>query len=212
MRILLSGFAPFGGDQVNPSWEAVRRLDGVQLDSGATLLATQLPVSFNQGFKRLASSMQAIEPDIVIAVGQASGRSAITLERAAYNQCDNSHLDNEGHFFAGETILPQGPEVYSSSLPVEAIVQSIQQMGIPAAPSDSAGRFVCNHVFYRLMNYIECSDRPMIGGFLHVPCLPEQTGTADLPSLTLEQITEAVRAAARVCAAVYFSRPDKIRL
>ncbi|CAM3079072.1 pyroglutamyl-peptidase I [Sporolactobacillus spathodeae] len=206
MKILLSGFAPFGKDWVNPSWEAVRRLDGVQLSNHTTLLATQLPVTFNGAARRLIASIRAIEPDIVLAVGQATGRAEITPEREAHNYCDSSCSDNAGHLFTDSVILPQGPDTYLSTLPYQEMIGAIRQIGIPASLSHSAGGYVCNHVFYHLMNYLEKMERrKILGGFLHVPCLPEQTMNTDVPSLTLEQITEAVREAARVSSEVCIS-------
>ncbi|MFT8317083.1 MAG: pyroglutamyl-peptidase I [Sporolactobacillus sp.] len=199
MKILLSGFAPFGGDRINSSWEAVRRLDGEQLPGGIVLLATQLPVTYSGAAERFIASIQAIDPDLILAIGQASGRSQITPEVQAVNRCDHLRLDNEGQTGPVKPIIADGEKNYFSTLPVEAIADSIRKQGILSVSSQSAGTFVCNYLFYRLMHYMSQAKRKVRAGFIHVPCLPEQA--IEAPALSLEQIILALKEAARVSAA-----------
>ncbi|MDN3953949.1 pyroglutamyl-peptidase I [Sporolactobacillus laevolacticus] len=209
MRVLLSGFAPFGGSKLNPSWEAVRRLDGVQATETIELFATKLPVSYREASERLFASARVICPDVIIAVGQAGGRESITPELFALNKSDSENPDNEGMVLSDQLIFEDGPENYESTLPVHEIIESIREMGIPADLSKSAGSFVCNHVFYKLMHGLGRSERTIIGGFIHVPYLPEQTLGAEVPSLSIDQITEALKKTAIVSAEVF---SQKIRL
>ncbi|MCL1630831.1 pyroglutamyl-peptidase I [Sporolactobacillus sp. CPB3-1] len=206
MRVLLSGFAPFGGSKLNPSWEAVRRLDGIQTADTVDIYATKLPVSYREASERLLASIRVICPDIVIAVGQAGGRDAITPEIYAMNKDDSDKSDNEGTVRINQKILEGGPDRYMTDLPVHEIVAAVQNRNIPSRISEHAGMFVCNDLFYKLMHALELSSRPMIGGFIHVPYLPEQvTDVADTeaPSLSVDQITEALREAAIVSAKVF---------
>lgn len=200
MRVLLSGFAPFGEEHVNPSWEAVRRLDGIQVANDVTLFATRLPVVYREAIKRLISSMQVIRPDVTIAVGQAGGRMQITPERVAINVSDAPLPDNAGQVLTDEAIVSNGPVAYWSTLPIREIIRAIKELGIPAGLSNTAGTFVCNQVFYGLMNELSHSERVEIGGFIHVPYIPEQTLDKTGPCLSLDLITEALKRAAVVSA------------
>ncbi|RYL95473.1 pyroglutamyl-peptidase I [Sporolactobacillus sp. THM7-4] len=187
---------PFGGESLNPSWEAVRRLDGVQADEDVILYATKLPMVYEEARIRLITSMHAIRPDVIIGVGQAGGRSEITPERIAVNVSDSSMPDNNGRILNDETIIPDGPAAYGSTLPNQKIVQVLKEMGIPAKLSHSAGTFVCNQVFYGLMHELSLRGRAQIGGFIHVPYITEQTEGKSVPSLPLHVIVNGLRAAA----------------
>jgi len=203
MRVLLSGFAPFGGSKLNPSWEAVRRLDGVQATDTVELFATKLPVSYREAADRLFASVRVICPDVIIAVGQAGGRKAITPELFAMNKSDSENPDNEGVVLNDQSIVEDGPEKYKSALPVHEIIRAIQELGIPVELSENAGSFVCNHVFYRLMHELRKTEKPKIGGFIHVPFLPEQISKNGAPSVAIDQLTEALKQAAIVSAAAF---------
>ncbi|MCO7125943.1 pyroglutamyl-peptidase I [Sporolactobacillus shoreicorticis] len=203
MRVLLSGFAPFGGSGLNPSWEAVRRLDGVQATNTVELFATKLPVSYREAADRLFASVRVICPDVIIAVGQAGGREAITPELFAMNRSNSENPDNEGIVLTDQMIVEDGPEKYKSALPVHEIIWTIQKLGIPVELSENAGGFVCNHVFYKLMHELEKNGKSKIGGFIHVPFLPEQTLENDAPSVGIDQLTEALKQAAIVSAAAF---------
>ncbi|WP_051575136.1 pyroglutamyl-peptidase I [Sporolactobacillus terrae] len=196
MRVLLSGFAPFGGSKWNASWEAVRRLDGMQTGESIELFATKLPVTYNEAAERLLASARVICPDIIIAVGQAGGRKAITPERFAVNRIHSERPDNDGVIIKEQRISENGPQRYASDLPLNEIVSAIQHMNIPAELSEDAGTFVCNHVFYNLMHGLQKFEKPIIGGFIHVPYLSEQIKNSESPSLHIEQLTEAMRIAA----------------
>ncbi|GGL43746.1 pyrrolidone-carboxylate peptidase [Sporolactobacillus putidus] len=200
MRVLLSGFAPYGEDHVNPSWEAVRRLDGIQAAENVTLFATRLPVVYGEAIKRLISSIRVIRPEVTIAVGQAGGRMQITPERVAINVSDAPIPDNAGRVLTDKVIISDGPAAYWSTLPVRKIVRAIKDLGIPAGLSNTAGTFVCNQVFYGLMHELSHSGQTKIGGFIHIPYIPEQTLDKLAPCLSLDTITKALKRAAVVSA------------
>lgn len=208
MRVLLSGFAPFGGSGLNPSWEAVRRLDGIQATDTIELFATKLPVSYREAADRLFASARVICPDVIIAVGQAGGRKVITPELYATNMNDSKNADNEGVVLCGQRILEDGPQQYGSSLPVHDIVGSLTKLGIPVGLSENAGSFVCNHVFYKLMHELQKSEKPIVGGFIHVPFLPEQTTVNEAPSLDIDLLTKAIRQIAIISANAFSQKND----
>lgn len=200
MRVLLSGFAPYGEDHINPSWEAVRRLDGMRAIGNVTLFATRLPVVYGEAIERLISSIHVIKPDVTIAVGQAGGRMQITPERIAINVSDAAVPDNAGRMLTDQAIVSDGPAAYWSTLPIRKIVHAIKGLGIPAGLSNTAGTFVCNQVFYGLMHELSHSEQTRIGGFIHVPYMPEQTLDKLTPCLSLDMITKALKCAAVVSA------------
>ncbi len=197
MRVLVTGFEPFGGESINPSWLAARALDGEDL-GGAQVVARELPCVFGDARAALDAAIRELDPVIVICTGQAGGRPAITLERVAINVDDASIADNAGKQPIDEPIATEGPVGYWSSLPIKAIVRALREARIRADVSQTAGTFVCNHVFYGLMRLLEA--RPGVrGGFVHVPFLPEQAaravppGAPTPPSMSLDEITRALR-------------------
>lgn len=196
-RVLVTGFEPFGGEVVNPSQQAVLRLAADRPVSGLELVIACLPVVFAEAFDVLGSAVTANDPDLVICVGEAGGRSAVTPERFAVNLNDARLADNAGRRPVDEPIVAGGPIAYVSTLPVARMVRDLRTAGIPAAPSSTAGTYVCNDVFYRLMHLIATERPSMRGGFVHVPYVHEQVlNRADAqPSLSVEVITEAVRIA-----------------
>jgi len=184
--VLITGFDPFGGQQVNPSALAVRALDGRAL-AGRRVVAEVLPVVFGNAISALRRRLHALRPELVICVGEAGGRPHLAVERIAINVEDARIPDNAGAQPIDRAIAPRGPAGYWSTLPIKAIVAALVARGIPAAVSQTAGTFVCNHVFYGLMQLL--AKRPAVrGGFIHVPFLPEQAVGTDKPSLPLEQI------------------------
>ena len=200
MKILLTGFEPFGGEDVNPSWEAVQRL---QAPEGTELIRLRLPVVFREAGEQLAAALRREQPDLVLCIGQAAGRDAITPERLGVNLMDASIPDNAGFQPREEPVLPGAPAAYFVRLPVAALAQAIRAAGVPARVSNSAGLFVCNALLCRLLHEIETHYPQMRGGFLHVPCLPEQAerlgkGKA-LPSLALPEIVRGLQAALAFC-------------
>lgn len=191
--ILLTGFEPFGGESVNPSWEAVRRLDGETL-AGAAVAARRLPCVFGEALAVLREEMAALRPALIVAVGQAGGRPELSLERVAINVDDARIADNAGRRPIDRPVVPGGPAAYFSTLPIKAQAAALRAAGIPAAVSQSAGTFVCNHVFYGLMHAL--AGTPARGGFIHIPYLPEQAAAhPGAASMSLETIVAGLRLA-----------------
>ncbi len=197
MNILLTGFEPFDGETVNASWEAVRALDGWRLRKGL-VHARCMPCVFGQALQALDAAIDDLRPQLVIAVGQAGGRSDVTPERVAINVDDARIPDNAGAQPIDRPVVAGAPAAYFSALPVKAIVQALQAAGLPASVSGSAGSFVCNHLFYGLMHRI-AREPGLRGGFIHLPCLPGQV-SRQADSLSLAKSVRALRIAVRVAA------------
>lgn len=184
--ILLTGFEPFENEPVNPSWEAVRQLDGLNLGD-AYIITRQLPCVFGAALVSLDHMLAAHRPALVIGVGQAGGRTDLTLERIAINVNDARIPDNNGQQPIDTPVVPGGPAAYFSTLPIKAIVRALRDAGIPASVSQTAGTFVCNHVFYGLMHRLAGTN--VRGGFIHIPYLPEQAARhPGQPSMALETL------------------------
>ncbi|MBD2801246.1 pyroglutamyl-peptidase I [Xenorhabdus sp. M] len=195
--ILLTGFEPFGGETVNPSWEAVKPLHGCQI-AGAHIEAYSLPCVFDDSLERLYAAIERIKPEVVIATGEAGGRPDITVERVAININDARIPDNAGKQPIDIPVIKDGPSAYFSSLPIKAIVNELKLAGIPASVSQTAGTFVCNHVMYGLLHYLSLNPLyPAVrGGFIHVPYLPEQAVKhSGAPSMVVGQMTAALKIA-----------------
>jgi pyroglutamyl-peptidase len=171
-RLLLTGFEPFGGETVNPSWEVARALDGRRVGD-AVVVAEQLPCVFAQSLPALRAAIRRHRPAWVVCLGLAGSRSAISLERVAVNLSDARIADNAGAQPAGTPVVAGGPAAYFTRLPVKALVQRLQAAGLPAELSMTAGSFVCNQVFYGLLHALR--RRPGVpAGFIHLPPLPQQ--------------------------------------
>ena len=194
MKILVTGFEPFGGERVNAAWEAVLRL---RAPAGAELMILQLPTVFGWSGDLLCQALAVSRPDFVLCVGQAAGRDAITPERLGVNLMDAAIPDNAGLQPREQPVIPGGPAAYFARLPLRELARAITAAGVPARISESAGFFVCNQLLYRLMREMEAKYPAMRGGFVHIPCLPEQAERAEgrLPSMTLEQIVRGLQAA-----------------
>ena len=192
-KVLLTGFEPFGNATSNPSGEIVKQI------SGDNIVTAILPVAYTQSAEQLLSLIEQHKPDVVICLGQAEGRTAITPERVAINLDDARLADNEGVLRNDVKILQDGPDAYFSTLPVNDIVAAIKAQGIPAAVSLSAGAFLCNHVFYVAQNKFVDSD--VRSGFVHVPLMDSQAAEfPGLPTMPLDQMVTAVRAMLEVVA------------
>lgn len=193
-KVLLTGFDAFGGQTLNPSWLAVQALHGRQV-LGHTLVAAQLPTVFDASLRELGALLRQHQPALVICVGQAGGRKALSLERVAINVNDAPLADNAGAQPVDTPVVRDAPVAYFSSLPIKAMLAALQSQGVAAEVSQTAGTFVCNHVFYGLMRTL--ATAPALahtrGGFVHVPWLPEQ-GT---PNMALEEIVRGLRVAVR---------------
>lgn len=191
-RLLITGFEPFGGGAVNPSWEAVRLLpDRI---GGYELCKLNIPTLYGRAAALVLDKARQTGADVIICVGQAGGRDAVTPERIAVNIRDARIPDNAGILCRGERVVRDGPAAYFSTLPVEKMSQAIRDAQIPSAVSNTAGCYVCNDVLYTLLNAYH--GTPVRVGFIHVPYLPEQ-GTPNLPlEVTVKALTEAVMALA----------------
>ena len=201
--VLLTGFEPFNGATINPAWEAVRALEGWQGD-GFQVEVRQLPCVFGDANEDLAALIDELHPDVVIAVGQAGGRPDISVERVAINVDDAAILDNGGQQPVDTAIAQGGPAAYFSTLPIKAIVRALRERSVLASVSQTAGTFVCNHVFYGLMHHAAAQPQPIKAGFIHVPFLPEQAAArADAPpSMALEDIIAGIKLAVEVTLSV----------
>lgn len=192
--VLLTGFEPFGGETTNPSWRVAQALHG-EMIAGAQVVAVQLPCAFGVALALLQRALEQHRPQLVMALGQAAGRCELTPERVAINVDDARMADNIGARPVDTAVVPGGPAAYFSSLPIKAIVAALREAGMPASVSQSAGTFVCNHVFYGLMHALQ--TRPGVrGGFMHLPLLPEQAARLPgQPSLALATQIAGVRLA-----------------
>ena len=197
--MLITGFEPFGGSTVNPSQEIARNLHGREI-AGHEVVAALLPCVFGTAIVELRRQVRAVKPRLVICLGQAGGRTAITPERVAINVDDARIPDNAGTQPVDRPVVRGGPAAYFSTLPVKAIVAGLRAEGVPAEVSQTAGTFVCNHVFYGLMHALR-RRRGVRGGFIHVPYLPEQASKGE-PSLAFEKMVSAIARATEIALSV----------
>ena len=190
MKIIVTGFDPFGGEKINPSIECVKALPEIE---GVELIRLELPTVFKESAKRLNEVINDVKPDAVLSVGQAGGRPGITMERIAINVDDARIPDNISQQPIDEAIQLDGEAAYFTTLPIKRIVKAIREAGISAEVSNSAGTFVCNHIMYQSLFAATKADKPFKAGFMHIPFIPEQT--TDKPSLPLEESTKALQIA-----------------
>ncbi|MED4976737.1 pyroglutamyl-peptidase I [Heyndrickxia faecalis] len=198
-KVLLTGFDPFGGDKVNPALEAIKQLDGKNME-GIHIVTQQVPTVFHESIRIAAEAIEREKPDVVICVGQAGGRTQITPERVAINIDDARIPDNQHNQPIDDPIAADGPAAYWSTLPIKTITRQLREAGIPAAVSNTAGTFVCNHLFYGVMHHLAKNNIPAHAGFIHVPYIPEQTTETGAPSMSLETIVKALEIAVSVSA------------
>ncbi|MDF2680399.1 MAG: pcp [Brevibacillus sp.] len=193
--ILVTGFDPFGGETINPAWESVKRLKET-LSPDYKVEVRQIPTVFDKSIAYLKDAIQETTPDIVFCIGQAGGRPDITVERVAINVNDARIPDNEGNQPIDTEVVEAGPVAYWSTLPIKAIVKELREKGVPASISQTAGTFVCNHIFYGLMHAIATVNPSIRGGFIHIPYLPEQAARlVGQPSMAVETIVKGLRVA-----------------
>ncbi|TFY86539.1 pyroglutamyl-peptidase I [Pseudomonas kairouanensis] len=188
--VLLTGFEPFDQDGVNPSWEAVRQLDGVQLGADVQIVARRLPCAFATAGQCLTQLINELRPAMVIATGLGPGRSDISIERVAINVNDARIPDNLGEQPVDTPVVEAGPAAYFSTLPIKAMVNAVREAGIGASVSQTAGTFVCNQVFYLLQHAL--FGTVVRSGFIHVPWLPEQVADSSRPSMALDRMVEGL--------------------
>ena len=190
-KLLITGFDPFGGAAVNPSWLAVEQLPGRVGDFA--IYKRMIPTVFGAAAEAVLEEAEKVQPDVILCVGQAGGREAVTPERIAVNIRDARIADNAGNQPKGEFVASDGPAAYFATVPVEKMAQAIRDAGIPAAVSNSAGAFVCNDVLYSLLHHYAGTEIRV--GFIHVPYVPEQGSQA----MELEKIIQALAVAIHVC-------------
>ena len=195
MKILLTGFEPFGGEQVNPAWEAVQRVPDSVLD--ADIIKLMVPTVFGVGAEAILQKVEEVAPHMVLSVGQAGGRAAVSVEFVGINYRDARLPDNDGNQPTGECIVAEGENAYFTSLPAKAMVQRIRSRGLPATLSYSAGTYVCNEVLYRLLHHRHRHAPTLKAGFIHVPYAPAQVVNkpGGTPSMGVDDMALALEAA-----------------
>ncbi|ADT84892.1 pyroglutamyl-peptidase I [Thermococcus barophilus] len=195
MKVLVTGFEPFGGENVNPSWEAVKMLPDAIRD--AEIVKYQLPVSFKKVKELLPDIISKEKPGVIILTGQAGGRVNVTVERVAINVMDSKKEDNDGYKPEDEPIFEDAPAAYFSTLPIKRIVKALRENKIPAVVSNTAGTYVCNTAMFTALHYVATNELKAKAGFIHVPYIPEQVLEKNAPSMPLEMIKRAIEIAIR---------------
>lgn len=194
MKILVTGFDPFGGESINPAIESVKRLPDTI--AGAEIIKMEIPTVFHKSINVIDEAIKEHDPDVILSIGQAGGRYDITVERIGIN-CDDARIaDNEGNQMIDEPVFADGPTAYFVNLPIKAMVSEIQKAGIPASVSNSAGTFVCNHITYGVRHLVETKYPGKRSGFIHIPFLPNQVlDKKGQPSMALSTIIDGLSAA-----------------
>ncbi len=201
--IVVTGFQPFGGQDVNPALEAVRTLPKVI--GGAHIVQVEVPVTYRQAFEPVSAAIEHWNPQAVVCVGQAAGRSCVTIERVAINVDDCDAPDNADAIRCNVPIVDDGPAAYFATLPVHDMVRAIEAAGLPAKVSDSAGTYVCNHLMYLTLDSAAHKNPGMLAGFIHVPLLHEQVIKGEMrgkPSMSKDDIVASLTAALETLAKV----------
>ena len=191
MKVLITGFDPFGGESINPALKAVMALpDHI---GEAEVIKLEIPTVFGKSLAVIREAVALHKPDIIISVGQAGGRFGITPERVAINVDDARIKDNEGNEPIDVAVAADGPAAYFTNLPIKAMTQAMVKAGIPASVSNTAGTFVCNHVMYGVLHMIHTEFPEVRGGFIHVPYVPSQvTSKPNMPSMSATDITKGL--------------------
>ena len=207
MKLLITGFDPFGGEKINPAWEAVRGLPDRVGD--IEVVKVQVPTVFKKSAKKLFEAIDREKPDAVICVGQAGGRFDLTIERVAINVEDGRIPDNEGYQPIDTPIFEDGENAYFATLPIKAMVEELKAQNIPASVSNTAGTYVCNHLMYSLLYYLSKKGLKNVrGGFIHVPFIPEQViDKKNMPYMELSRMTKGLEIAIK---AVEKHKVDKV--
>jgi pyroglutamyl-peptidase len=194
MHILVTGFEPFGGSAVNPSEQAARALEGLEI-GGARVVTAILPVEREHGPQALITALRWHRPRAVLCLGESTGRTALSIERLAINLLDFRIPDNGGSQVVDQPVAPDGPDGLFVTLPVRAILQSVQAAGVPAELSLSAGTFLCNQVLYTLLHCLYREGRGVPAGFIHLPALPQQVVEQRQPSMSMDTVLKGLYAA-----------------
>lgn len=208
MKILVTGFDPFGGESTNPALEAVKKLPETILD--AVIIRLEIPTVFKKSAEVVKEAMIKHQPDVVVNIGQAGGRFSVTPERVAINVDDARIPDNEGNQPIDEVIQPTGQAAYFTQLPVKAMVQRMKDAGFPGSVSNTAGTFVCNHIMYQVQYLIDTQFPNVKAGFIHVPFITAQVvDKPNQPSMSLDDIVQSLEKALE--AIVLFNNKEDIR-
>lgn len=190
-KILVTGFDPFGGEHINPAIESVKRLPKKIL--GVEIIPLEIPTVIGVSLEKIEEAIKLHDPDVILSIGQAGGRSDISVERIGINVDDCRIPDNAGNQPIDEPIRKDGPAAYFSSLPIKAMVEHISSHGIPASISNTAGTFICNHVLYGVRYMVETTYPKKRSGFIHIPFLPQQVADKkEVASMQLELIVEGI--------------------
>ena len=207
MKILVTGFDPFGGEPINPALEAVKKLN--KKIGNSEVITLEIPTVFNKSLEKIEEAIKEHNPDVVVSIGQAGGRFGITPERVAINIDDARIQDNEGNQPVDTSVFADGENAYFTNLPVKAMVAEMVKAGLPASLSNTAGTFVCNHVMYGVLYMINKKYPHMRGGFIHVPYITQQVATkANTPSMSIEDITRGLE----ICIKVISETKDDIKV
>lgn len=191
MKVLITGFDPFGGESINPGWEAIKKMkDNID---GIEVIKLEIPTVFRKSAEKLYEGIEHHKPDAVICVGQAGGRFDMSIERVAINIDDGRIADNEGIQPIDTVIYEDGEAAYFATLPIKGMVQDMKEAKIPASVSNTAGTFVCNHIMYCLLHYVKKNNLNIKGGFVHVPYITEQVvEKKGVPYMEVSTITRAL--------------------
>lgn len=194
MKILVTGFEPFGGEKINPSIETVKLLpDEI---GGAEIIKIEIPTVYGKSIAAIEEKIEAVNPDVILSIGQAGGASVIRVERVGINVDDARIPDNAGNQPIDEPIYADGPDAYFSTLPIKAMVEKIKAVDVSAEVSNTAGTFICNHVLYGVRYLCEQKYPEKKSGFIHIPFLPEQVeDKPDMPSMSQEDMVKGITAA-----------------
>jgi len=199
--VLVTGFTPFGGESINPSWQIASSLPSHI--GGAEVRRLEVPTVFSRAIKVVTREIDKHKPVIVLCLGQAGGRAALTLERVAININDAVIADNAGIQPIDKPIVRNAPAAYFATLPIKAMLAAIQKLNLPASISNTAGTFVCNHLLYGVLHHLAKKQHTIRAGFMHVPYLPAQVvSTAEQPSMSLADMCLGVEVAIAVAIAV----------
>lgn len=191
MKILVTGFDPFGEDKINPAIESVKKLpDEIK---GVKIIKLEIPTVYMKSLEKIDEAIKEYNPDVILSIGQAGGRPDITVERVGINVDDYRIKDNEGNQPIDTKIYDDGENAYFSNLPIKAIVENIRKNNIPASISNTAGTFVCNHILYGVQYLLDKKYPNKKSGFIHIPFLPEQViSRPNTPSMSISTIVKAL--------------------
>lgn len=191
MKILVTGFDPFGNEPINPAWEAVKQIPDTV--DGVAVVKVQIPTIFGDSIDKLLETANKEKPDFILCIGQAGGRFDLTIERVGINIDDARITDNKGKQPIDEAIYPDGENAYFVKLPIKSMMKRVRDTNIPCSISNTAGTFVCNHILYALLYHIEKNNIAKAGGFVHVPYVPSQVVLKPgQPSMCSTMITDGL--------------------